>query len=344
MRERAIPPDSRVFDWAIALAALWLGAGIFVDAWYHFHNDVETFFEPAHGLLYAGLLLAYVAAGSFVVRNYRLGYRWPHLVPQGYTTTLVGLVVALVGGFSDMVKHTLWGFEQGFNALLSPTHLLIGAGMFVMIAGLVGNAYARREEQRTLLSQFPLLLAASAMMELLHWGTQVFFQSEAERINAPLPFAHAPHEVLTLLTIAYYKQAIGLFALLAQSLLIAGFALFLKRRFTLAPGALAVLMLLGNLIIAAAQANAWPEFVAVLVASLACGIVGDLFRLDPERGAEWRWYAFAFALPATYWASFLLVIAATTGLWWPPDVIFGSVLFVGFTGALLNAIAPPRLG
>jgi hypothetical protein len=38
----------------MALAALWLSGGIMLDAWYHFHSTVETFFEPAHGLLYAG--------------------------------------------------------------------------------------------------------------------------------------------------------------------------------------------------------------------------------------------------------------------------------------------------
>lgn len=338
------PSRSALFDWAIAVASLWLGAGIFVDAWYHFHNDVETFFEPAHALLYAGLLAAFIFTGIALVHYHRLGYPWLRAVPPGYDATLVGLVVCLAGGVTDMVKHELWGFEEGFNALLSPTHLLIGAGTFLIVVGPIRAALARTDLPRRLSEQLPMLIAAASLLELLHWGTQIFFVSEAARMNAPLPPYRSPSDVLTLLTLTYYKQGIGLMAVIMQSLLVAGFALYLKRRIDLAPWSLVIFNMLGNVFIAGAHSNYAGEFAAVVVASIACGAVGDLFRLGPKSGSagDGRWYVFAFCVPASYWAVYLAVLAATMGgIWWTPDVTIGSVLYAGLVGVFLNALSFP---
>ena len=127
-RTAARPAPSLTYDWLMTIASLWLSGGIMIDAWYHFHSTVETFFEPAHALLYAGLLASYVFTAVAIAAGYRQGYRWRCALPAGYEATLIGLIVCLAGGVSDMVKHSLSGFEEGFNGLLSPTHLLIGVG------------------------------------------------------------------------------------------------------------------------------------------------------------------------------------------------------------------------
>ena len=170
--------------------------------------------------------------------NHRRGYAWSRALPKGYETTIAGLIVFLAGGILDMIKHTLWGFEQGFDALLSPTHLLIGAGMFLIIAGPVRSAFERARPPATLVGQLPMLLALASMMELMHWGLQFIFLSEAEHMNAPLDPARFPHDTFTLLSLLYYKQGIGLMAVTIQSLLVVGFALYAARRISLAPGAL----------------------------------------------------------------------------------------------------------
>ena len=340
MQER--PSPSILFDWAIAIASLWLAAGIFIDAWYHFHNDVETFFEPAHALLYAGLLAAFVFTGIALLRYHNRGYAWARALPPGYGTTLAGLFVLLAGGLLDAIKHTLWGFEEGFNALLSPTHLLIGAGMFLIISGPIRSALLRDPRPKTLVAQLPMLIAAASMLELLHWGTQFIFPSEAESMNAPLVPASSPHDVLTLLTLSYYKQGIGLIAVMVQSIFIAGFALFLKRGFDLAFGALLLFMILGNAFVAVAQATYAQQVWVVIIASAACGLCGDLFSLGPSHDEvpRLRWSAFAFALPALYWAVFLPALAlAMHGIWWSPDVITGSVLYAGFVGLFVNVLS-----
>ncbi|HTU71660.1 MAG TPA: hypothetical protein VMF11_15265 [Candidatus Baltobacteraceae bacterium] len=336
MKQR--PAPSTLFDWSMTVASLWASGGIMIDAYHHFHSTVETFFEPAHGLLYAGLLAAFVFVGIAAAHFHRQGYAWRYALPKGYEATYAGLITFLVGGILDMIKHTLWGFEQGFNALTSPTHLLIGAGVFLIIAGPVRSILVRERQPATLAGQLPMLLALASMMELLHWGTQFVFLSEAEHMNAPLDPSRFPHDTLTLLALLYYKQGIGLLAVILQSLLVVGFALYAARRIRLAPGALAVLFLVGNLFVAAAFSNYAGQFIAVVLASLCAGVLGDALRVAPDSGPV-RWNVFAFGMPALYWTVMLVVLALTMdGIWWSPDVISGSVLFAGLSGTFACAL------
>lgn len=335
------------YDWLMAIASLWVSGGMLIDAYHHFHEDVETFFEPAHGLLYAGLLAAYVFTAIAISINRRKGFSLRNALPKGYETTLAGLVVFALGGIADMIKHSLWGFEQSFNALLSPTHLLIGAGMFLVIAGPIASAFKRDHPPRTLVAQLPMLLAAASMMELLHWGLQFIFLSEAEWMNRPLASSAAfSHDTLTLLALQDYKNAIGLLAVVIQSFLLAGFMVFLARRIRLAFGAVTVLFLVGNAFVAAAFSNYAGQLIAVLLASLIAGLCADWFALEPA-GDPRRWAWCAFVTPALYWITMLVVFALTMGgVWWSPDVIAGSILYAGCSGLFVNALgtAVPRAG
>lgn len=334
------PQPSVLFDWSMAVASLWLSGGILVDAWYHFHETVESFFEPAHGLLFAGLLASYAFTAAAVFGYHRRGYPLRRASPTGYELTVVGLVVTLAGGILDMVKHTLWGFEEGFDALLSPTHLVIGAGIFLIIMGPIRAASSRANPPRTLLGQLPMLLCVSSMMELIHWGTQFIFLSGAESMNALSSTASLPNDTLTLLTLKYDNQGLGLLSVFVQSALIVGFSLFLLRRFRLARGALVVMLVVGNIFIAAAHSNYPGQFWAVVLASCVAGVLGELFRLDPEVRSASRWSGFSFFVPFAYWSVFLAVLGATMGgLWWSRDVVSGSILFAGLTGLFVNAVA-----
>jgi hypothetical protein len=323
----------------MAVTSLWLSGGIMIDAWYHFHSTVETFFEPAHALLFAGLLASYVFTAIAIGTYVRRGFALRVALPPGYELTLAGLFVALIGGVLDMIKHSLWGFEQGFDALVSPTHLLIGAGMFLIITGPIRSALGRPDRSRTLLAQLPMILALASMMELIHWGTQFVFLTGAERYNAPLPPTASAHDTLTLIALQYYKQGVGLVAVIVQSILLVGFALFALRRVALATGGLAILFVCGNAFVAIAHAGYPGQAWAVILASLASGAIADLLRLRPGEPNR-RWNVCAFLIPVVYWIATFGVLAVTMGgLWWSPDVLAGSVIFAGLTGLFVNVIA-----
>lgn len=338
----ARPRQIAWYDWAMTIASLWVSGGIMLDGWYHFHSTVETFFEPAHAVLYAGLFASFAFTAAALVQGRRAGYAWQDALPSGYELTLVGQVIFLVGGILDLIKHSLWGFEQAFNAILSPTHLLIGAGMFLMIAGPIRASIVRPDQPRTLAGQLPMLLCAASLMEMLHWGLQFVFLSEAERMDAPILWYSTKHWSLTLLTILYTKQAIGLLAVIVQSLLLTGFFLFLAHRARLAFGAATVLFVAGNVFIAAAQSNFVGQFVSVIVASFVAGLVADAFRLTPGESPQSRWSWASFCTAASYWAVMLGMLALTMGgIWWSPDVISGSIIFAGIAGLATSALAAP---
>lgn len=326
------------YDWLMAVAALWVSGGMMVDSWHHFHEDVETFFEPAHGMLYAGLLAAYGFTAAGIAINRRKGYPLARALPAGYETTVAGLAVFAIGALGDLVKHSIWGFEQFFDALVSPTHLVIGMGMFLMIAGPIMSALRRTNPPASLAAQLPMLLSAASMMELIHWGLQYVFLTGAERMNAPLPLAAYPHDTLTLLTIHDYKQGVGLATVTFQALLLAGFMIFLGRRIRLPLGAITVLFIVGNAFIAFSQSNYAGQVAAVLIGSAAAGACADLFALGPD-ATEWRWGACTLLAPMVYWIATFAVLAVTmNGLWWTPDVLSGSIAYAGFAGLIMNAV------
>lgn len=329
----------RAYDWGMALASLWISGGILYDAWHHFHEDVETFFQPGHAVLYGGLLAAYLFTGMAVTVNRQRGFAWRDAVPRGYGTALAGMAIFTAGGILDLVKHAFFGFEEAFNALVSPTHLVIGAGMFLIIASPLVAALGRVERPRTLLEQVPLLGSAAGLMELIHWGVQFVFVSAAAKTNAPPSLAAFPHDTLTIISLQYYKQGVGLISPIIQALVLMGVAVYLARRVGVARGGYTLLFVLGNIFVGGVYANTGGEFAAVVLASIASGICADSFAIEPRSG-ERRFALFAFIVPALYWGITLAVLAASMGgLWWTPDIIGGSIVYSGFAGLFINALS-----
>src|SRR3954454_15458089 len=127
----------------IALSS-WLAGGIFLDGWAHAHLDtLDTFFTPWHAAVYSGAL----ATASFLVAalciNHTRGYAWQRALPAGYELSLLGMGIFALSGVGDMIWHTLFGIEQSFAALLSPTHLGLGLGLGLVVSGPLRAAWRR---------------------------------------------------------------------------------------------------------------------------------------------------------------------------------------------------------
>jgi hypothetical protein len=85
--ERAgYPVLSLRFDLAIALLALWVTTGLYLDGWYHntYQDQVETFMTPWHGVLYSGVLAAGAVLVLAYVANFRRGHDWRRALPPPY--------------------------------------------------------------------------------------------------------------------------------------------------------------------------------------------------------------------------------------------------------------------
>lgn len=95
----------------LAVALLVESAGAYWDISYHSLNKVDTFFQPAHALIYSG------AASALVIGLVLAAF---HRVKRFAILS----AVILFAGFADLQWHEAFGFD----GLLSPVHVvLVGA-------------------------------------------------------------------------------------------------------------------------------------------------------------------------------------------------------------------------
>ncbi|HVA29161.1 MAG TPA: hypothetical protein VNF68_13345 [Candidatus Baltobacteraceae bacterium] len=331
-----VRPRSLAFDYAVAIASVWISSGFFLDAWAHGHVPIEGFFTPYHGVFYSGMF-AMIA----VLAIYWLRYR---ALPPGYRLAILGIPIFLLAGVGDLLWHLMLGIEEGVDALLSPTHQALGLGIFFLASGPIRSVLADRERSKTLLTQLPLVLGLVAWLTLLHFGTAYAFDPSAGRANAPpIPDA-AARTYFTALAIGYYKISIGVLVAIFQCMVMSAFALWAIARIRLAPGSFTILYLLGNAAAAAAFANNTPLLATTLAQSLVAGILADIIveRYDPKP-QEPDWYRiFAVAVPLAYMGVYLIATYFSGGLWWDWNESLGAWMWCGIAGFGLSLIGTAR--
>jgi hypothetical protein len=112
-------------------------AGTSWDVTSHIMQEPETFFTPSHTVLYAGVGLLTIAAGTsgfLLIRNNELRRR-SFATPM--KLLIIGSTISLVAGPSDFLWHETFGVD----GLLSPPHLALITGMLInAVATVVGLA------------------------------------------------------------------------------------------------------------------------------------------------------------------------------------------------------------
>lgn len=151
-------PRSLVLDYVIGICGVWISGGFFLDAWAHGHVPVESFFTPYHAVFYSGIVVLGLAMAGFCLRYRNMGYTWPNAFPRPYRLACIGVPIFILGGLGDLVWHRVFGIEEGVNALLSPTHQILGLGIFFLSSGPIRSVLADRAWSTTLGRQLPLAL------------------------------------------------------------------------------------------------------------------------------------------------------------------------------------------
>lgn len=303
------------------LFGLWMTVGLFLDGYFHQNpdSDGESFLTAWHGVFYAGftasaLWLAAMsrrrAAGGAI--DWRLSF-----LPAGYDGARLGLLLFALGGLGDAAWHSAFGVERGIDALLSPTHLLLFAGLVLILTAPLRAARAAPESAPGRWMLVGSVIAATALVG--------FFLNFAWGLG-----------IAALTRVAYDPLTdAGEMAVIAgvASTLVTTAVLFSAARVLLAavsPPAGAITLLFGA--VAFLVSAAFDEDAEGVAAAVVAGVALDVvMRMKAAGRLTWSLPACFGAAAALLWLTYLALLAALDGIDWQAEIWLGTVV--------LNALA-----
>ena len=322
-----------------ALGGLWVVSGLLYDGYTHVNTPgLESFFTPAHGVLYGG----FAATSGWVLARALRARRAGRPAPSGYGLGLLGAAVFLAGGLADLGWHTLFGIEADLEALLSPTHLVLFAGAALLLTTPWRAAWATRGPAAPGTAAFlPVLLSATATVVFV--GFFLSYLSPFVGHIAPTTAAMAQLGGPPGSEQLEQFQARGIANLLVTTALLVGALLLVLRRWRPPAGTATVLFSA-----TAVALDAVFRFQAgwLLLAAPVGGLASDALVgwLCPAPGRPWALRAVGALAPLAMWLPYMAVLAARYGLAWAAPVWAGAVVLSSMTGfALALLTAPPSL-
>jgi len=313
------------FDLTFALISMLAVGGLFLDIWSHAtYGADQSIFSQYHLLFYsatvmAGMLLAYTG-----ITNLLAGYRWSNTLPVGYGISLAGIIFFGIDGCIDLTTHAIWGFEVGQEALNSPTHIGLFAGIAVFASGPIRAEVARqrRGEAMTFARLVPFVLSVVATLSGISFSTFL-----------DLPLVAKPWA----LQIARTDQG-ATFAVLTvflETIIVMGVLLWIVQRVTLLPGT--ITLIFGTYCLLTMLVTHVPLFLPIW---LIAGVLSDvaMILLKPSSGSIWRFRVFGAVVPLLLWSvyyAFFIVTGLGGGVWLTGYVWIGSVVQAGVIGYLL---------
>ena len=333
---RALAADAgKRFDWLMLGGIAWLVGGLYADGWAHNNALPDSFWTVWHAIFYSGsAAVAAIVLGAIAIRRPQAA-GWREAVPRGYLAVAAGAVVFGFGGIFDLGWHTAFGIELGNDALLSPSHLMLGLGMFLMVSGPYLADLRRRDQSASLAHRLPMVLSVVAIFMLLTFFTMYsgpysnFLGASGNGTSSDRLFR-------------------GLLGMFLFSGFIAGLLLMVLRRTTLPVGAVTLILGLDGVAMILMGSRSTPLDVQLSFSSVAigAGIVGDLllWRLRPSAARPLALRTLAAGVPVAYFVLYFAVVYVRYGFGWTFTFVAGSVVLCGVVGLLLSFVAvPPAL-
>jgi len=327
-RSNVIPATGREHLGTV-LFGLWMTIGLFLDGYFHqnLDTDGESFLTPWHGVFYAGFTAsAFWLAGMSRRRapgvvDWRLAS-----LPPGYDGARTGLVLFAVGGIGDAVWHGAFGVERGIDALLSPTHLLLFAGLtLILTAPLRANRAAPEHPPGAWMIAGSVITATALVGFFLNfaWGLGI------------AAFARVRYDPVT--DVGEVAVIAGVASMLVTTAVLFTAAKVLLTTGHLPAGAITALFTLTALLVSVAFDE---DAEGVLAAALAGAALDVAVRTRPAARPRHLGIAFATA-SAILWLTYLGLLKALDGIAWQPEIWLGAAGLCSLFAAAIAAIAPP---
>lgn len=324
-------PSGLRFDAIAAVLSAWLVAGAYLDGWAHNHLEaaLETFFTPWHAVLYSGFA---ALAAFYVWSAFGGGLKgWRGRVPEGYMPALTGVLVFFAGGVGDGLWHVLLGVENGIEALLSPTHLLLAVGAMLMASGPWLAAWKRKGEPHGA-GWIPVVLSLTFTLSVLTFMTEFSH-----------PIAYGAVEAARPRDALFARQSASVGGFLLYAAFLSGLGLLAAKRWRLPFGTFTAIVGLNS-----AAMSVLDDKYLFITGALAAGLVADLLvraaRDAGDRDPDLTLRLLGFVLPAAFTLTyFLLTFLFCEGVWWSVHVWAGTPVMAGLVGLMASLlVAPPE--
>ncbi|WP_323674766.1 hypothetical protein [Halorubellus sp. PRR65] len=333
--EVGLPVSSRTFDAVVAVFSLLTVAGIAADFRSHANGisfAEEGFLTAEHVFFYSAFLVVAVTLFAGTILRRRRGMDWVTAVPPGYRWGIVGVLVFGFGGVGDFVWHSAFGFEESFEALVSPSHLTLAVGSVLFLASPLRAAARRGDDADTALAAVPVVVSMTLVLAILS-----MFGGFVNPLVRPYPHYeyHSMRSVVTMLV--------------AWPLVYVGATVATLRRFELVPGAFTVAFGLSAFAVAQAEGFVW-----LVVPAVVAGVLADVFAVHARRVGVVRalrsrsFTAFAAGLPAAFTTTYFTVVDLTVGIDhshvyegmfnWSIHVVVGAVVLAALAGVLFASV------
>jgi len=328
------------FDLTFALVTMLAIAGLFFDIRSHAtYGADQSIFSQYHLLFYSATIMAGVFLAYTGITNLLAGYRWSSTLPIGYGLSLAGIVFFALDGCIDLTTHAIWGFEVGQEALNSPTHIGLFAGIALFASGPIRAEVARqrRGESMTFARLVPFVLSVVATLSAISFSTFL-----------NLPLVAKPWALQT----ARIDQGavIGVIAVLFETAITMGVLLWIVQHVTLPRGSITLIFV--TYCLSTMLVTQVPIFLPIW---LIAGVLSDvaLALLKPSSGNVWRFRVFGAVVPLIIWGvyyPFFILTGLGGGVWFTGYIWSGTIVEAGVVGFLLAFLMtstqpePSRMG
>ncbi len=323
------------FDWLVtALSAIFVG-GLYLDGWAHNHGRVDqSFFTPWHAFFYSGYLLVAIAFAGATTLNMLRGYPLTLAIPNGYRLTGLGLFVFAAGGAGDIVWHQLFGVERGIEALYSPTHILLGLGIGLVVAGPLRAAWTRHDDNPCWRTLAPAIGSLGLFLANLIFFMMFYFPVTVQLGTPGTGDGYFHNDV---------GKAAGLAGAILTAAALTGPLLLALRRWRLPLGAVSTVLglaILGATIIDYER----PLMIWLALGMGAAALVIDYlsWRAHPRLNLQTiRWLA--PAIPFLLYIGYYAVLLPTAGTTWSVHLWTSTIVIPALACWLLSfLLLPPR--
>ncbi len=321
--------DERRRDLITGAIGTWLVVALVSDGWAHFNvPELESFFTPWHAALYAGFAAMAGWIGLLGWRSRGAGSSVLSGLPRGYRGAAVGVLVFGAGGVADLLWHEIFGIEVAVDALVSPSHLVLGAGGLLMLSGpLRASGVLSEDGPWPATAVLSLVLSASLVAFFLQY-TSPFPMPAVVESFIPTPEGTPGHLEAEMVVIAGLSGYLVTTVLFTLPLL-----LILRSRERFAAPATVLVGPIAWLPVAVVGLP-WMPVAGAIGATLGA-IVADLLLGRVRLALP----IVAGGVPVLVWSGQLAGLAMADALRWPVSMWAGAVVLAGFTGAAVGLLA-----